>query len=391
MNIRRRDLLRIGALTGISAGAGIFRPARASAPDDLSQYFQFPVTSVKNKPVLEDAPARIVESGRIRTGLFKSPVRTMNLLDSSLLAGRSTNLMGFPRLLEWVGAGMAHPEWYFGFIIVDAKILSLSTLYGFSRKTNAYFSHDAYGPAKMVRVAESTWDNITYAKKPGFYMEVLHHLATGFHKVKIDIKSSGKHPQVSAELTWHEDLKKTQPMVMMSPLKGKHFIYNHKAQMPIEGTMTVGGQKIEFNPNRDLANMDEVKSCTGLKNSYTWFNFGGFDQKGRTVGLNASNNSQRLESLWTENCIWAGDQLSMLGPVSFKLGLHDIMKPWTANDQNNMVDIAFYPEGGKTINIGPLGKYYQKCGRFRGTLMDDSGERHEVKDYYGCAESMDVL
>jgi len=391
MIISRRELLRIGALAGAWAGTGIFKQAQAAAPVELSQYFLFPAAGAKAKPVPEDSPDRIVESGLIRAGLFKSPVRSMNLLDSRLLAGRSTNMMGFPKLMEWVGAGMAHPDWYFGFIIVDAKILSLSTLYGFNRKTKAYFSHDAFGPDKMVRVAESAWDNITYAKKPGFFMEARHHLEKGFHKVKIDIESSGKDPRVSAELTWHEDLKKIQPMVMMSPLMGKHFIYNHKAQMPIEGTMVVGGQKIEFNPGRDLANMDEVKSCVGLKNSYTWFNFGGFDQKGRIVGLNASDNAQREESFWTENCIWAGNKLSMLGPVSFKLDLRNIMKPWTARDDGDRVDITFYPEGGKTIRLGPLGKYYQKCGRFRGTLLDDLGERHVVNDYYGCAESMNVL
>lgn len=340
---------------------------------------------------MEAAPDRIVDSGLIRAGLFKTPVREMNLLDSKLLDGKAVNRAGFPKLMEWVGAGMAHPEWYFGFIIVDAKVLSLSTLYGFNRKTGAYFSHDAFGRAGMTRVAGSTWDSATSAQKSGFLMKVDHHLEKGFHKVRIEIKASGKDPAISADLTWHEDLNKIQPMVLMSPLKGKHFIYNHKAQMPVSGVMKIGNQAVEFDPGRDLANMDEVKSCVSAKNSYTWFNFGGFDQKGRVVGLNASDNTQRLESSWPENCMWAGQSLAMLGPVKFELNIHDMMKPWRANDEQNRVDITFYPEGGKAIKLGPLGKYYQKCGRFRGILVDDLGERHEVRDYYGCAESMDVL
>jgi len=391
MMISRREILRLGVLTTIGAAGGSLGLKEALADEDLTQYFLFPERESCPKPVLEEAPARIVEDGLIRAGLFKSPVREMNLLESRILDNKPTNWLGLPRLMEWVGAGMAHPEWYFGLIIVDAKTASLPTLYGFNRKTGAYFSHGSLSSAKRVKVAESTWNDVTCFRKPGFNMEVNHRLEQGFHKVKIDIHASAKKPAVKADLIWHEDLEKIQPLVLMSPLGGTHFMYNHKAQMPVEGAMKVGDQEMTFDPGRDIANMDELKSCAGLKNKYNWFNFGGFDPKGRIVGLNASHSEQRRDHYWTENCIWAGNRLSLVGPVRFEFSPKDIMKPWRAYDEEGRVDVTFYPEGGKTINLSPLGKYYQKCGRFRGALVDGSGETHAVNDYYGCAEYMNVL
>jgi len=371
--------------------AAAFLPARADGPQDYGRYFRLPAAGPSGSPVLEDAPKSIVEDGRIATGLFKTPVRHMNLLDSRILHGKATCWLGLPRLLEWIGAGMAHPDWYFGFIIVDAKSAHLSVLYGYNRKTGALFSHDSLGPSRQVRVAESLWNDSTRVEKSGFSMSVLHRLEKGFHQVSIDIKESAQGPPVRGNLTWHEDLEKTQPLVMMSQLDGLHFVYNHKAQMPIEGSMKIGGEEAVFDPLRDLANLGEVRSHSGLKNHYNWFNFGGFNREGRVVGLNALSSRQRPEHSWTENCMWVGDTLSMVGPVHFEVDPRNIMQPWRAYDKAGRVDVTFHPEGGKSIMLGFLGRYHQKCGCFRGTLIDDAGEHHEVTDYYGCAESMAVF
>ena len=67
------------------------------------------------------------------------------------------------------------------------------------------------------------------------------------------------------------------------------------------------------------------------------------------------------------------------------------MKPWRIHDGNGRVDITFYPEGGKTVAFLLLGIYHQKCGSFRGTLIETSGRVNEIKDFYGAGEYADIL
>jgi len=393
MKILRRDLLGMGAAASFSAAGGLLYPAAAPAEEDVSEFFSMPEEAGDGVPALQAAPERIVEDGLIKAGLFKAPPLEMNLLDSKSLGGKATSVLGLPKMLEWVGVGMAHQEWYFGFIIVGAQSAHFSALYGYNRVSGDYFSHDSLGSAKKVRVADSMWDDTSYLHGRGYNMEVRHLLDQGIHEVEIDIKRSAGDPAVSAELTWHEDLEKIQPLVRTSPQGGRYFIFNHKAQMPIQGAMTVGGQEIVFDPGRDLANMDEVRSFggSGFKINYNWFNFGGFDQKGRVIGLNVFQDEQRKNELWTENCIWTGDRLSFVGQVRFEMDPGDVMAPWRAVEEDGRVDVTFYPEGGKSVNLGPLARYFQKCGTFQGTLIDGAGEQHLIDDYYGCAEYADIF
>ncbi len=109
------------------------------------------------------------------------------------------------------------------------------------------------------------------------------------------------------------------------------------------------------------------------------------------MGLDLALSPQKADPYWEENCLWVGDKLSMLNHVKVEMDHRNLMQPWRAFDAEGRVDITFYLEGGKTINLGPLGRYYQKCGCYRGTVIDDAGEKHVLADYYGCAESTDVL
>ena len=234
---------------------------------------------------------------------------------------------------------------------------------------------------------------MTEFKGRGFQIEIVHRLEQGFHQVKLDIPASGKKPAVKGELIWREELAKTQPLALLSPVAKGGFIYNHKAQMPIEGSLKICDREVTFDSRRDVANLDEVKIHPGVASqlSYRWFNFGGFDKQGRLVGLDLAHSPQKGDAYWAENCVWVAEKLWLCPAVRFENDLSDLMKPWRAIDEEGRIDITFHPEGGKLVNLGPIGKYHQKCGRFRGTVVDGSGESHEIRDYYGCAECAEIL
>ncbi len=340
--------------------------------------------------VPEAAPPAIVTGGLVRLGMFDAPVRNMNLTASKLLS-RSGRLIP-PVFLEWVGAGIAHPDWYLGLIVVDAKLASLAVLYGYNRKTGAYFSHDRPGLRSRVKVAGSTWNDVTRYEGRGFRIEILHRLEEGRHDVTVDIAASGKKPAVKGSLLWREPLGRMQPLVLMSPIDGGGFIYNHKAQMPVEGELRIGREAVRFSPERDIANMDDLKlRPTGSGLAYRWFNFGGFDPKGRLIGVDLAHADRKPDPYWAENCLWAGEKLWLCDEVEFEVDRKDPMKPWRASDRKGNIDITFHPEGGKKVGLEPIAIYHQKCGRFRGKITAGDGEVHEIRDYYGCAELANIF
>lgn len=352
-----------------------------------SRYYQSSRKPGEQRISPEPAPERIVENGLIRLGMFTAPVRDMNLAESALLRGTGKSWPSPPLLVEWIGAGIAHPDWYLGMIVVDAKAASLAVVYGYNRKTGFYFSHDRPGFRGQACVPASTWDSLTRFDGRGYRLEIVHRLELGHHEVSIDIAASGKKPAVQGKLVWHEEPGRIQPLVLMSPIRGGGFIYNHKAQMPVEGSLRIGSDRLEFRPDRDIANMDDLKLHPSLQGlNYRWFNFGGFDRKGRLVGADLAHTPQKPDSYWAENCLWVDNRLSVCDPVHFEADRGDPMKPWRATDEAGNIDVTFFPEGGKTVSLRPFGIYHQKCGRFRGRIMDAAGETHEISNYYGCAE-----
>ncbi|MGZ3451400.1 MAG: DUF2804 domain-containing protein [Polyangiales bacterium] len=324
----------------------------------------------------------VAADGRIHAGLFSAPVRRFSF-------DRSRS--GAPTV-EWYGAGLAHPDHYFGLIVVRANVGSMTSLYGFDRRNRRYFSHDAIATRSRAQVSASPYRGTTRFSTSGFELAIDHDLENHQHRVHVEVAARRGRPSVSGELVWHERLERSPALAALVPLGGSRFVYNHKAQMPISGSLRVGGETVEFSPNRDLANMDEVRARLGLSRlRYAWFNFAGFDASGEIVGLNAANVGALDEQMAAENVIWAGPRRTHVGPVTFEIDPRDLDRPWRARDREGRVDVTFHPEGGKAVLLGPLGRYHQKCGTFRGTLIDGEGRRREVDGYVGCAEVMRVL
>lgn len=360
--------------------------------DMTDRYFKLPATNGAASAEQSPPDDLVAPDGRIQAGVFSQPVSSFGFERAKALGGKLRGLTGLPRLVEWYGAGMAHPDYYFGLIVVQAQVLSFATLYGYDRRTQAYFSHDNIGRAARGSVSPSPWAGTTRYAARGFEIRIDHDLARGQHRVSIDIAARRKRPRVVGELIWHENLSASPALAALVPMGGKHFIYNHKAQMPIEGTLNVNGQPCVFSPRRDLANMDEVRAHMGPgRYGYVWFNFSGIDTNGDIVGFNAATIGKPNAALAAENVVWAGPELTHVGEIAFDVDPNNLLRPWRARDNSGRVDLTFRPEGGKSVRVGPFVKYFQKCGSYSGTLTDRRGRVHVVRDYVGCAEFARVL
>ena len=358
------------------------------ATTDITTYFVPPA----------DAPAQpatlVAPDGRLQTGRFARPYDMGDLRHCMALHGQVRTAIGLPRLIEWYGCGMAHPEMYVAVIVVQAQAMSFTVVYGVDRRSGERFSHHLIGRSSCAVVSPSPWAGRTEFSSRRGHVHMAHDLAHARHTVTLELARHGPSPAVHGTVVWHEDLARSPALVALAPhnpWNRGHFVYNHKAQMPISGSLQIGERTLTYDPARDIANLDEVRSHLGLRNHYTWFNFGGIDPQGRIVGLNASDNQQRHPEWGCENAIWAGDNLTVLGPVRLDFNPRDLDAPWLGRDAAGRMDVTFTPQGGMELRLGPLGQYHQKCGVFNGTLRDGHGEIHTVRDYVGCVEYMAVL
>lgn len=382
--IGRRDflgksgkILLAAGLTRLGAAAPVL--AAVSSGRNQSDFFDFPAAP----NTIEETPARIVEAGRIRLGFFRTPVREMNLAEARVLKGWPRS---FP---EFIGYGITHPDWYFGTIILDPKTFPyISSIYAFDRRSGRLFSHDRLTFGRGGAVAKNTWDGESFAVEKDFMIRFRHRLEEGYHEITVDIPKDHDQPAVKADLKLSLDLKYFQPLTVSWLVEPRYWCYTQKAFLPISGEMSIGGEKIVFDPRRDLAGLDESRNLTPFRYGWTWGTCAAFDKKEGIVGINAGVRTEVPDGeRWNENCAWIDGKISLLGDVSWELDPANPMKPWRLKDKRGRLDLEYSPEGKKNIGSRSVGAgYFQTCGQYEGTLKDESGNTNPLTSFYGVAE-----
>jgi len=341
-----------------------------------------------------ETPDRIVENKSIAHGVFRLPIRDMNFADAGPQGGRLNRLLWRWRLKEWLGFGIEHPDLVFTVFFQDAKYLSSSNVFVLNRRTNELIVHERAGLRGAAKVAANLYDDVSRHVAKGYYVECYSHVDAGVHIIRVEIDATRSKPGVSAEIILSEDLSRVQPLVVSFPLRRGYSIFTHKAPMPVSGRLEIGDKRIEYDPARDLALMDEHKSFLPYRTVWRWATFAGYDSKGRLVGANLGDHDTVEDQMqWNENCIWLEDKIFLLGAIDYDFDPKCYMEPWKIREVEGRAELTFFPQVDKVKNVslGVLGmRYFQPSGYFKGFLMTDSGERIEIDNIYGVAEVMDA-
>ncbi len=344
---------------------------------------------------LLETPDRIVENGKFNLGVFKSPFRNLNMLDADpLMGGAAPRALRRLRLKDWQHYAVIHPDFYFGTVIFDAGITAKTFFFAYDRRTGKLHEQRRMLPPGAAKVAESLFDGRSSAKLPGYKLEYENHIDKGRHEIRADIAASKGIPALSGRFRALEDLSKVQPLIVSLPLGASSAMYSHKVVCPAEGELKVGGESVRLDPARDIALIDVHKAYYPRRFWWKWANFAAFDSKGRVIGANLTDNLIEDQRSWNECAIWHGPEISLLGPIKFEFDEADTKKPWRISDHDGRVELDFTPQGLKVedLNLGVFKTHYrQPLGLFNGFLVDDSGEKHPVKDVFGVAEHMDSL
>lgn len=375
-----------------AAAAGFLVPSFAAAARDFSDLYNPPPGGIDNSRVIAPAPPTISTNGRLNLGAFDAPVRDMNLTDSAMFGGIK-GAWRRARMQQFIGYSFESPDWHVGIIVIDARVLSVGGLYLLNMKTQEMFQYECFGKGPGFRLARCSYDDQSFARGRGFEIEFEHRLDSGLHRIRADVSGRGKKPAVKIEVDFHEDLEKIQPLVVSLPVEPHHYFYTHKVPAPVSGSIRVGDDVQELDPARDTGNMDEHRNYYPVPNCWLFGAFTGRDKKGRLISVNMCDNAIRDQEHWNENCLWVDGKISLLGPIAFEVDLKNPMQPWRMKEKYGRLELEMTPDGGnEPFNIPPLGfKYYQKCGPYRGHLIDDAGRRIEVEGVYGEAEDFEFM
>lgn len=340
-----------------------------------------------NNPILE-TPEALVERGRIHSGFFKLPFRKVNMLSADRLGGVLGRPFRWWRLKEWVGFGISHPELFGGILVQDAKLTASGTAYFYDRRERRMNEWLVVEPSVLCRIPESLWQGETRCGHGRSRVWFDHDLTRGRHEIHASFPQSGGKPPMRVDLVAHQDLARVEPLVVSLPIEPDHHTYTHKAPLRLEGTIRIGAREFHFDPDRDLANLDEQKTFYPYKSDWRWGCFGTRTQ-GREVMVNFVNQMTPLD-MQGEDALWVDGRLSLLARpeiVQVRPGEFRI------EDPEGRLKLRFQSHGAKVekLNLGPVTMDYEQAyGPYSGEVVTDSGERLLIDGAFGALERMDA-
>jgi hypothetical protein len=338
---------------------------------------------------LVDTPAALVENGTPHLGLFRAPLRSVNILDTDPFTafGLTPRAWRNARLKEWQHFSVITKTHFVGIAVVNAKVMGASWCYALSRATGEIVGHERKTPLRGPAVPRELWNARFTFDAPSYSVAVHNHLDQGRHLVTFDVSGKGG-AALRGRLEIAEVLADVQPIEACLPLRGRAVFYTHKVPCPVGGELIVGGERFELDPKTDFALLDVHKAYYPVQTWWQWATFAGRDKKGRLIGANLTHNVNPDDEAHNENGIWHDDRLSLLAAARFTIP-DDILKPWKIATTDGRADLTFQPKGirQELIDYKIIRSWYRApLGTFSGKLVDDEGTTHEVRDLFGICE-----
>jgi hypothetical protein len=326
---------------------------------------------------------QLVSAGSRAYGRFAARPDAVNPLDESSLVPRGLRRL---RLKEWIGFTLVHPELYSSMIIQDANFLASSEIYAYEQSAGRLHQHAANARGGSLGMPEALPGSHPVFAKPGYRLEYAFSADGKRVTVHADIAASQKAPAIYADLTLHAD-RASAPLSVSSRIPGGK-LYTHKALFPVEGEYRVGDTVVAFDPERDLAIIDEHKSSFPYRTTWLWGTLATV-ASGAPVGANFASRPA-IPGEEEESCVWTPTACEPLAGITFTPSGADPMGSWQVASADGRLDVTFTPTGRKDVKV-QLGlfalDYYQLFGVYRGTLRSLDGTAYPLAGVHGVCES----
>ena len=336
---------------------------------------------------IKKTPTALVERGEFNFGIYRAPFETVNPLDARLKLPRPLRRLA---LKEWQHFAIANDRFYISFALFDSKRINLAQIIVYDRKTRVKYEGERRFIHRRFQIPDALYGEASASiDERGLTIRVDNRLEQGRHDIVFSLEPDGTQPQITGRFTCFEDLSAVEPIVVCLPFEDGRGMYSHKGVFPGEGVLFVDGERHEFNKERSYILPDIHKGYYPFVMQWHWATAGCFDQAGRLVGFNLTDNQVEDQERYNENALWVDGRLSLLPPVHFEMNLDDLTKPAIIRDNEGKVNLRFIPEVQRAIDVTVLflkSRYRGPYGHFEGTIVDHEGVEHCLDGAFGMAE-----
>ncbi|MCX6001413.1 MAG: DUF2804 family protein, partial [Chloroflexi bacterium] len=234
---------------------------------------------------IRPAPESLVNRGKFEFGTFSSQFKQVNPLDADrplgawlprpLLAGR---------LKEWQAFQFGNSRWFMLAVLYNAKISALAQFVIYDKERSKKYLFEKVLPSWQIKIPGSIWDSSQSWQDKDCRIEIISALTKGRFYINIKISDYKDLPDIEAHFEAFHDEGLVEPIVVSIPFGHNRGVYSHKCLMPMQGSLGLGADRIEFLRSESFAIIDDHKGFYPYVMQYDWVTAAGYDEKGRLVG-----------------------------------------------------------------------------------------------------------
>jgi hypothetical protein len=336
---------------------------------------------------LLDAPARLVEAGRIHFGTCDRPIPDVNLIDAQPFAIPLPRPLRALRLKEWQAFQLGSARWFVAVALFDAKLMALAQVKVYDRERRIKHAFERKLPSWALQAPRSLLrSEMSWADGPAS-IRIVNRLAEDRIELHLALPPSAEMPALSGSIAL--SARGVEPQVVSIPFADNRGMYSHKACLVPEGELRLGDEVLPFSPSDGYALMDDHKGYYPYVMRWDWVTGGGIDAKGRRIGLNLTRNDSIDPLRFNENCLWIDGRRHLLPGVGFVRRPELAPEVWEVRDEAGEVAVDFVIELDGHVRVAALvveSRYRGPFGAVRGHVQGPGGERIELEGMFGMGE-----
>lgn len=326
--------------------------------------------------------------GRVRQGIFASPIDEVNFRDFPLRtpmgkpAGWWLRRFGFNQF-QFLGA--LCDDLVFGCALADIKYAATAFVYFFEPSTRRLAEHSFQSPlARGIEMDQFPETGQAAFHARGLEIEMTSGASPAFRHLRVRLPNGD-----AIDAHFDEQDPPQQPMRICTRAGANGWVFARKtAGMPASGTVTWGDKTLDLADSNARGHCDWSAGYMRRETFWNWGCLAGTTSDGRALGMNVSCGVN--ETSFTENCFWLDGILHKLDTVAFDYDPGDLMQKWRLTSGDGRLQLEFTPAGRhiENLDVGLVASNFnQLFGRYRGSLTTRAGELVQVESMLGYAES----
>lgn len=342
-------------------------------------------------PTLEPAPAALAEHGRYRFGTYDGPIALINPLDATDRTGwpvRLERIVRNLRMKEWEAFQLGNDDWFVLGAVYNAKLVGLLQVIAVHKDSGRIHRWEQRVPATKVSVARGLDRTRSHGEVGGFAVTVGNEVTEGRLTVDARHRGSGVVPALELHGVGRCSPGDAAHLVVCHPFSDRRALYSDKCMMPFAGSMRIGTETIELDPETSFMILDDHHGEYPSPQRYDWVTGIRRTEGGGLEGFNLTANQVRDPATYNENALWIDNTVHRLPAVRVDRpeGVHGT---WRIVDTDGQVDVEFTPTVRSEMHVGPrriLAEYYAPYGRFRGRITTGEGRSLDLEGFFGVGE-----